>query len=179
LALYDGAERRKRPVGAIISTSFSKLPRVLVASLLFGLVTFWPLLLLVAAPLLLLASSHTGSGVFLAIPILALFAIAWVYIALIRFALTPFVALFEQDVPVLKTLGRSKHLLQKGGQWFLLKGLLLLILIAIIAAIATGTTVQKLNQSDNLGLNIFMVVVDMFANSVLVMLYRNRKIVRG
>ncbi len=108
-----------------------------------------------------------------------LVVVMWIYIALIRFALTPYVALFEPDIPITKTLGRSKHLLVKGGQWFLIKGFLLLLLGLIILAVATGQDLPELMDSDNIAFNIFLIIVSVIVNGGLVMLYHNRKIVRG
>ncbi len=45
LALYDGSENRKSSVSTILSSSFSRLGRVVLADLLFCLVVFWPIVL--------------------------------------------------------------------------------------------------------------------------------------
>lgn len=180
LALYDGSENRKSSLSQILSSSFSRLGRVVLADLLFCLVAFWPIALIIFLPIIFLTSGVGGSNSSLILlPILMLVAVIWIYIALVRFALAPYVALFEPNVPITKTLGRSKHLLVKGGQWFLVKGFLLLLLILIILAVATGQNLPELMDSNNIAINIFLIIVSIVVNGGLVMLYHNRKIVRG
>lgn len=180
LAINDGSENRKNTLSATLSNGISKMVRVVLADILFILVAFWPVVLIIFVPIILLTSGGAGSkNLLILLPILMLVAIIWIYLALIRFALAPFVALFEPDVPITKTLGRSNHLLQKGGQWFLLKGFLLVILILIILAVATGQSLPELMDSNGAISNVFFIFITVIANGALVMLYRNRKSVRG
>lgn len=180
LALYDGSENRKSSLSTILSNSFSRLGRVVLADILFCLVAFWPIVLIIFLPIIFLTSGVGGSNSSLILlPILMLVATVWIYIALVRFSLAPYVALFEPNVPITKTLGRSKYLLVKGGQWFLVKGFLLLLLVLIILAVATGQNLPELMDSNNIAVNIFLIIVSLVVNGALVMLYHNRKIVRG
>ncbi|MBP6962671.1 hypothetical protein KBB49_03995 [Candidatus Saccharibacteria bacterium] len=180
LALYDGSENRKSSLSTILSNSFSRLGRVVLADILFCLVAFWPIVLIIFLPIIFLTSGVGGSNSSLILlPILMLVAVIWIYIALVRFALAPYVALFEPNIPITKTLGRSKHLLVKGGQWFLVKGFLFLLLILILLAVVTGQNLPELMDSNNLVINIFLIIVSVVVNGSLVMLYHNRKIIRG
>ncbi len=180
LAIYDGSEKRKSSIGATISQGFARVGRVIVANVLFALISFWPVVLIIFLPIIFLTSGHTGgSSSLILIPILMLVAVVWAYIALIRFALAPYVALFEPNVPITKVLGRSKFLLMKGGQWFLVKGFFLLLLVVIILAIVTGKNLPELENSSNIGINLFLIIASILVNGALVMLYHNRKIVRG
>jgi uncharacterized integral membrane protein len=67
----------------------------------------------------------------------------------------------------------------KGGQWFLVKGFLLLLLLVIVLAIATHKNLSELMNSNNIAINIVLIIASIIVNGVLVMLYHNRKIVRG
>ncbi|MDB5185985.1 MAG: hypothetical protein JWL85_508 [Candidatus Saccharibacteria bacterium] len=177
--LYDGADNRKNSVKATLSKSLRSVGRVAAANTLFALVCLWPFTLMVVVPLAILtAGSAASNSLFLILPILMIAAMAWGYIAFVRYALAPYVALFEPDVPIIKTLGRSKHLLTKGGQWFLLKGMLLLFTILIVLAIATGSDVRSVLNTGNIVLNIFLTIVSITAQGAMVMLYRNRRVVR-
>lgn len=180
LAIYDGSENRKSSIRTIISNSFARAGRVITANVLFALVSFWPIVLIIFLPIIFIISGHTsGNSSIILMPILMLVAVIWVYIALMRFALAPYVALFEPDVPIKKVLGRSKHLLMKGGQWFLVKGFLLILLLAIVLAVATHQSLPELMNSNSLAMNIVLILVSVIVNGALVMLYHNRKIVRG
>lgn len=180
LAINDGSEGRKSSIGTTVSNSFARTGRVVVANTLFSLVSFWPIVLIIFLPIILLTSGHTGgSSSLILVPILLLVAVIWAYIATIRFALAPYVALFEPNIPITKTLGRSKHLLLKGGQWFLVKGFLLLLLIVIVIAVATHQNLPELMNSNNIAINIVLIITSIVVNGALVMLYHNRKIVRG
>lgn len=179
LALYDGSENRKSSLSTILSNSFSRLGRVVLADVLFFLVTFWPIILIIFLPIILLTNGVGESNYSsILLPILILVALIWNYVASVRFALAPYVALFELDVPVTKTLGRSKHLLVKGGQWFLVKGFLFLLLVLILLAIASGQNLPELMNSNNIVISIFLIIISIVVDGALVMLYHNRKIIR-
>jgi hypothetical protein len=179
LALYDGSESRKSSLASMLSRSVARIKRVIVADLLFSLVALWPAVLIIFVPLILLDRGSIYGSSSLVLPIALLAASTWLYVALTRFALAPYVALFEPDVPVTKVLGRSMHLLVKGGQWFLVKGALLLLLTFIIIAVATGQSLPELMDANDMIINIGLIFVSVVVNGALVMLYNNRKIVRG
>lgn len=180
LALYEGNENRRSSIGAILSQGFAKLGRIILANMLLSLIVFVPVVLIISLPLILPLSGATGGSLSLILfPITMLIAVVWSCVALIKCALIPYVALFEPNVPVFKTMGRSKYLLSKGGQWFLVKGFLFALLILIVIGVATGQNLQELSDSNGVVSNVLLMVLSIFANGVLVMLYRNRKIVRG
>lgn len=180
LALFDGSENFKSSFKIILSRSFSTLGRVVLANLLFSIVTLWPLVVIIILPLILIASGGQAPGAsFLLMTLVTLSAIVWIYIALVRYALVPYVALFEPKVSIFNTLGRSAHLMVKGGQWFVVKGILLLLLILIIFSILTGQNPSTLNDSDNIITIIAGIILTVIINGVLVMLYRNRRAVKG
>jgi hypothetical protein len=103
LAIFDGSEKRKSAIATTITNSFARVGRVITANVLFALVSFWPIVLIIFLPIIFLTSGHTGgSSSLILIPVLMLVAVLWAYIALIRFALAPYVALFEPDIPITK-----------------------------------------------------------------------------
>jgi len=180
LAVYDGSDNIKSSVRRTLSVSRARFRRVAAASILYVLLAIWPVVIIIITPLVLLLTGHLGgNSSVLFVPVLILIAIAWEYIAIIRYALTPYVALFEPEIPVTKTLGRSKYLLQFGGQWFLVKGFLLLIGLCIILALITHRSLYQLTNSNSAFIDIVFILVSIIINAVLVMLYRNRKIVRA
>lgn len=180
LALYDGSINRKSSLSTIMSQAFSRLSRVIVANILFSLVVFWPTVLISLLPFILLASGEgAGNSVFFLMPLAVLLSIGWVTVTLLRFALVPYVALFEPDVPLLKTLGRSNHLLRKGGQWFLVKGFLLVFLVVLVLSAVTGQNIPEVANSNNVVSTIAIFVISALVNGALVMLYRNRKTIKG
>ncbi len=179
LALYDGADGRKSSIGATIGTSFKRIGRVIMANVLFTLLTIWPIVLIFFLPIILFTGGvDPGTSLLLGF-ILMLVSLVWAYIALIRFALAPYIALFEPEIPVTKTLARSKRLLIKGGQWFLVKGILLLIACSVVVALTTGQDILELTDSSTIVGNLLYVIVSILANGSLVMLYRNRRAIRN
>lgn len=183
LAINEGAEGKTSNLKEVFSRSLRSVVRVTLASLLVGAVIAGPIVAvgLLLALLALSGGNGTGSTVAL-ITLIPLLAFIWVIIAVLRYALTPLIALFEKDVPLTKTLGRSKHLLQHGGQWFLVKGFFLLFVVSIILSSLTGDSLQDLGQqtgSTNVLFNILAVLLGLIVNGVMVMLYRNRRAVRS
>lgn len=184
LALYAGSQGRKNSLANVFSMSFTIIGRVILAELLFIVVVFWlPALMVILPAIHMISSTISGATASISSLVLLLIAtlvaIVWAYITLVRFALVPFVALFEPNVPITKTLGRSKHLLMKGGQWFLVKGFLLLAAITIVLNILTPENSSAGADVMNVVGSVIIIIVSILANGVLVMLYLNRKAVRG
>jgi hypothetical protein len=145
---------------------------------LFSLVVTGPLIGYIAYVLILLVTNPA----YLLLPAgtigLLLVSLIWAVIAFLRFGLMPLVGLFEPEVPVRKTLSRSKFLLMKGGQWFLVKGMLVMLFIYIVLAAATNSSVQELSNSNNIAIQVVLGVFGLLAEAVLVLLYRNRRAVK-
>jgi hypothetical protein len=162
-----------------LSTTLSKAAsvtlRVAGTNALTAIVAIWPFIIVAMLPLLAVRSSG-GALLSLLTIILGLAAIVWIFIAMLRYSLASLVAAFEPSVPVTQTLNRSKELLKNGGQWFLLKGFVLVIAIVIIVGVLTGgnTVAYSSSSSNSLTQNIIMAVVSIFIEGALVMLYFNR-----
>lgn len=186
IALNDGAEGRKSPIGPLFKRALQRVRKVFLGSVLLYLYIVLPLIAF-GVVLFMTTFSNAGTGsldlarglVF--IVIMYLVALIWSIIMMLRYGLMPIVALFEPNVPVFALGKRSKQLLFHGGQWFLVKSALLLFLIFIIISILGGQSSSGLqsSRSDNTLVNLLSVIVSTIANGVLVMLYRNRKAVKG
>jgi hypothetical protein len=181
-ALYDGAERQKVPVGQTLKRGFKGLLRVFVASVLYGLVIVGPEIVSGTFFFFTILSgqgSFGGANVGM-ISIVAYFgSIVWMIIAMLRYSLAPYIALLEPSLPVTKTLSRSFHLLRKGGQWFIFKGALLVFLIMIIIGILAGEeNIQSVASSNNMIVIIVSSLLSILIDGSMVMLYRNRRIIR-
>lgn len=180
LAIKDGSENRKSAIGELFSASMKHIVRVTLANALVTTVAVWPVVIIALLPLIALAMGISmGLSSVVIIPLLMIVAVAWAIVALLRFALVSHVALFESELPLLKTLGRSKHLLTKGGQWFIVKGVALMLVPVLGVAVVTGSSFEDLQSSNNLAINILFGAIAVVANGVMVMLYHNRKAVKG
>ncbi len=176
LALADGRHGHKSSLNTILKQALARTRHVAGAHALFVMVSIWPAVLVIALPLILLLTSlNLGLAVFLFVPLTYLAAMVWVVVTVVRFALAPYVALFEPEVRVAKTLGRSKQLLMRGGQLFLVKGLLLVFLISFAISAATHTPYDKLANNTDPVLDAIALILWLGMHGVLVMLYHNRK----
>lgn len=181
LALYDGAEERKSRFGTLFKTGIKRMWRVAVASALLWLVAVVPILIAIVLSFIFVFSAGSSSStisLFLT-PILSIVSVVVMIILLLRFSLAPYVALFEPEIPIRKTLSRSKQLLLKGGQWFLLKGVFLILGLLLILSASTGLSAEELKNTSNIIVNVVAFLISIIANGVVVMLYRNRRTVKG
>lgn len=178
-SLYDGNNRHRRAVMETLRVAIRHLPRVALACLLVGAAIYGPLIGVSILTILLTLSGSVNSGFSILPLLLSLVAMVWILVGLLRYSLAPMVAFFERDVPIMKTLGRSSHLLQGGGQWFIVKGVALLILLVIIISASAGIeNQQQLQDSDNIFVNIALIILMIVANGAMVMLYDNRRRVK-
>lgn len=180
--LLSSARRGNDTLLTLVKQTSQSVLRVSLATLIFGLVVVGPVILvymLVFALLLSGASASTGPAGTVAALVVPLLVFVWVLIALLRYSLVPYVALFETEVPIAKTLKRSKHLLMHGGQWFLFKEGLLVFLLVCIGVLATGQNLSDAQNSPGILTLLFTVLFTVMIVSVNYMLYVNRKAVRG
>ncbi len=179
LALYAGAEGHKTPVGRTMAHAFRAIPRVIGAMVLTGLVVIGPLLISMLLSFGITAGGR-GSGLTGLVVVTSIAGVAWAIVAMLRFALAPYVALFEPEIPIVKTLSRSQHLLIKGGQWFIFKGYLLLLLVTVALVLMSGaSSFEEFEQNGSIAGSIGSLLLINIATGVMAMLYRNRRTVRG
>ncbi|MGO3701976.1 MAG: hypothetical protein ACTJG2_02185 [Candidatus Saccharimonadales bacterium] len=175
LSLRDGMKQQKSSLGAVLSTSFARLGRVVLANILFGAITFLPLFAISFLPLLFVLGNQTsGSAIYAIVPILMLASVVWMYFSFVRFALVPYVAVFEPKTPILSTLNRSKQLLANGGQWFIVKGVLLLLLVLIVVGVLTTPDPYANSTLGNIVSFIFAIIIPIFSCGALVAFYHHR-----
>ena len=171
LALDAGANGRRSGVGETFRASMGMLKRVVAANLLIAAIAVGPFIL--AAALGLAFAVHGGPLTVLSF-LFALAGMIWVYVALLRYLLAPYVAIFEPEVPISKFLTRSRELMRKGGQWFVIKGAVATILVVLILSFIAGPSLQKLPTPISILLNLVALVVELVASGTVVLLYRNR-----
>lgn len=177
LAVNAGADGQKTGVGQTIKESFHHLKRVFLAQLLLVSVLCLPILATLSVFFMVFTppdASMIGWAILLVIAAMIVF-----YILLFRFMLAPYVALFEPQTPVLKTLSRSRQLMVGGGQWFVFKGTLLMIGLFVVIALITGSDPQDSASVGSILSNLLTSAISLVASSCLVLLYRNRKQVKG
>lgn len=162
-------------VRMVLKKALLVTPRIAKVNAWVAVIAYWPIALAAFLPLLLLAGARTGGSSFAVLtPVLVIAALVWSIIAQLRYALAPYVAMFEPDVPVKQTLKRSQELLSHGGQWFIVKGFLLLLGIFILIAILTKSSFNQLQSTDNIAINIILIILSILVEGALVMLYLNR-----
>lgn len=183
-----GAMRRKAPLKATLGAASRTIIRVSLAMLLSAAVTIGPFIAagFIAAYLSLGSlvepsdnTSATSDIAGLGISALLLLGTAvWAILAALRYALTPYVALFEK-VKLVKALGRSHHLSKDGGQWFVFKGFLLYALISILIGAVVEPISGQGSSTNWLLTTVLSIPVELFVIGGMTMLYRNRQTVRG
>ncbi len=181
VTLYDGREGRKTNLKQLLATCRHKFLRVIGANILLGLAVAGPLIVSSLLGLILSfasrGSDHSSPLLLMIVLLMGLVGSAWMIIAVVRYALVPLVAVFE-NIPLPQTLARSNFLLSHGGKWFIFKGFLLFILIALVLSAVTGQNLENASNSTNPVLVVLLLLSAIMANGGLIMLYHNRRIVR-
>lgn len=161
-------------IGGTLKKALSVTVRVAKVNVLVVIFAYWPFLLVASLPLVLF-SVNTGSPAILGIvPLLMIAALIWAIIVHLRLALAPYIAIFEPEVPVRQTLQKSSTILKKGGQWFIVKGFLLVLAIIILLGAATGSNLRELQNSGSIFVNVVLLVVSILVVGAMTMLYFNR-----
>jgi hypothetical protein len=180
--IFESGEGRKPNLPQIAAEARSRILRLLFANFLVGLLAIGPIvfisnifLLLKLAPLSASGAETTANALTLAIWIAVL---AWLILVILRYALAPIAALFEPDIKLWHSLRRSRELLAGGGQWFIGKLLLIVLVAGIVLSAASGERVRALDSTDSTLVNGGLIVLEILINGTLVMLYRNRKMVK-
>lgn len=177
--LMSGAEHRQDNVLAVLLHAVKRTPKLTLANATVYLITMGPLIGLMILAILASLAIHSFASIFIVI-LAYIGGLAWMIVASLRYALTPYVILFEENAPIKQALYKSRHLLLQGGRWFLIKGFVLVFILALLLSAATGADINgTLQGSNSWGADIASAVLILFINNSLVMLYRNRRIIRG
>lgn len=185
LSVRDGLDGKHSKVGANLRYSLSRLPRVILTTWLVSLIAAGPIIVgSIIFIGVIFASMFNGSGgssgaLTIGGVVFVLASLAWLIIAYLRFSLAPYVALLEPGTGFMHALKRSKQLVVKGGQWFIVKGVLLILLLLIILAVATGSSLQELSDNPSWPVVVADMLVTVIVYGVLYALYRNRVAVKG
>ena len=186
LCIRDGLDGHRGNVMATIKEMLHKLLRVVLTNALTSVVTYGPLVIgLIIMVGVFLAAVFSGIGGksfniggLIVSSLLVIAGGLWSILATVRFVLAPYVALFEPQVSVWHTLGRSRTLLRKGGEWFLIKGFLLMLLVYGLVAIITGNTLKEAINSNSVIVIIINILTSLLVYGGLYTLYRNRVAVK-
>lgn len=172
----------KYGIGTVLKKTLKSIVRVVKVNAWVAIIAYWPIAITAFLLLFLLGvggSRGGNSSLALLTPILIIAALIWALIAQLRYALAPCVALFEPEVPVRQTLKRSEELLKKGGQWFVFKGLLIIMAIYIFLEVVTGSNLRQLENSNDNNITAIFIVISILIEGALVMLYFNRSRKQG
>ncbi len=167
----------KYGIGTTLKKALKSTVRVVKVNAWVVIVAYWPIVIAAFLPLLLVSGGDSRGGnasLALLTPVLIIAALIWALIAQLRYALAPYVALFEPEVPVMQTLKRSEQLLKKGGQWFVFKGVLIILAIFIFLAVVTGSNLRQLENSNDNIINVIFIILSILIEGAMVMLYLNR-----
>lgn len=180
LALMQGANRKiYRSLRDTIRQSLAATGRVTTAWLLFAALLALPGIL--GAVVILTAIYGLGVNPDQALPylvILVIAIIAGVITAAINYTLVPYVAFFEQHIPLKQTLGRSRQLVMRRGRLFILGIYLILGAFLALAFRLAHTIDSLLPLSGGLLFGMALLPALILTNGIFVTLYRKRRLAR-
>lgn len=183
-ATDDGFEGRRVVVSATLRRAAATMIRLMLTNTLVVVFVGWPVLVALVVPYIVLWREVNygleGTLTLFILVGLALwaFAIVWLLVFGLRFALAGMVSFFEPNVPIRKTLKRSSYLLRKGGRWFLFKMYLMFALVFIVLYLVLGLWNHP-QTWQIIAFELAIAVLSVFVNAVFVALYRNRRAVKG
>lgn len=126
-AFYDN--RTVRPMQPLME-GFKVLRRIALTNLLWNMISYAPII--IGGWIVVYAVFLTLSPMWLiVVPLLALISIVWVLIVGLRYCLSPVVAQCEPSVPIRQILPRSRKLLGPKGQWVVVLGAVVSMIIGI------------------------------------------------
>ena len=176
LALDAGANGRRSGVGETLRASFGHFRRVIIADLFIVVAAMGPLLavILISVPIVSFAKPLAVLTI-----VGGVAGTIWVYVALLRYMMAPYVAIFEPELPASRLLSRSRQLMKKGGQWFIIKEFVVVFLGLALLSYIAGTASHGSSGPLSLVVNLVSFAATLVASGMIVMLYRNRKLVRS
>jgi hypothetical protein len=176
VAIYSsGAQKRKSSINVVLSKSMGKIGIVGAATALLTILTFVPAVLGILLPVTFLLMAHAAASLSYVLPLLYLLAMAWVTFVSRRYALVPYIALFERDVSLGQMLVNSRHLLADGGRRFMTQATLGALALLLLATYLSGGSLRHLSNKVDIYIVIFAGIISLIINAILVMLYRNQK----
>ncbi len=177
LALFDGSQSRTSTIGNVLTKSLSQIVRMLKALATLGAIALGPMAVVALVPVIAV-SIHGAKSLAYVLPTLYLAALVWSTAVGLRYALVPYVALFEPGLNLKQSFGRSSSLLA-GSQKTMLMGILpfLTVVGALVAFVHYRP--QAVLHPANVVINLVLLLIALIANGALVMLYCNRRLFKA
>ncbi len=180
IAVMDGVNRKKyRSIRSTIRRSLSHAHRVANSWWLLVIVHFFRLS---AVLMLALIYAHLIVDYFklpdIILGTLGLIGTVWFVKGLLDYCLVPFVALFESNLLLTETFARSRQLMKRQGQFFVISLSMLLTLIIFIIYKATEMVAAITGNNSDILFLVGLLIAVTAANCSMVMLYRKRKLAR-
>ena len=180
LALRGSYNGEEQPFSVYLKNGFRLFWRAFAATALYVLGVVGPLLAVAVIGLVMALSGLQPSNVSNIILYIGGFVgLIWMFMAILRFSLSVQVAIFEPETSLLKVLRRSSHLMRGGGQWFIVKAVILLLVVSLVVSVVTGNGFSTAGaQEPNIIGSLLLGLLTPFVYGVTTMLYRNRVAVR-
>lgn len=180
VVIFESKAKNKIRFKEMLMFSLSKIFRLIKAGVVTWFVSAFPLLILfftlILGKLTGVGGWKISLGSFL---VLSLFGIIWLFVAAFRYILVPYVSMFEPDIPISKTLSRSRQLLRNGGGLFVLKLIISTLFTFIVIGVVTGISLDEMRNSRSIIINIIQIVLGCIYSGVLVMFYINRRQIKS
>lgn len=178
-ALADGHRDQRSPIIALLKDGLRNIIRV-------TWVGFVATLLMIAIPCVAFAvvialdiiGRHNSVATISSL-VIGLGTVVWVLVASLRLVLVQQVAVFEPQLSPITCLRRSSQLLRGGGQWFIVKGSMLIFAVYIVLSIINSSGLKNLDKTHNPFILAGLTIIALLGQGVLTMLYINRAAVRG
>jgi len=179
-AVNDGVNRHKSRPLVLLKQSLRQLFRLVLVGLQFGLRVYGPLLLVVIVAVgILLVTTTDSTGLTILFILGQIATTVWILIAALRYILVTVVAVLEPELSITKAFKRSATLLGGAGQWFVIKSLLLMTAVGFILAFASALIPTGKASIGGWVFAAFAVAYIIFWWGMLVLLYLNRRAVKG
>lgn len=158
-------------------SSFKKLGRTILAIMMLCIAIFIPMLLIL--PMFVTSIITTQPDVSsVVLPFIGLYIVLSIVTIILwtRFALIPYIALFEPNVPKMKLFKRNEQLLfaKDNSKWFTVKVRGLYVAIYITTSVVAGTIEYFTNELLGDILSLILITTLIFMHGILVMFYHNR-----
>lgn len=180
LSIFHGASRKYyRSLRSTIRASLTSTSRVTGAWLLFLALLFVPIATAAFVLLIWLYQARPVIPDLLPYLVLATVVVSsWLIGVAINYTLAPYVALFEPEVPVSETFGRSRQLVRRRGRMFLLGAHISFILFLALAFYVATIISSFTPIATGLTMAIIVPAALLLANGILVAFYRKRRLAR-
>lgn len=180
IAIMEGSTLKKyKSIRRTIRIGLHRATRVMNAWLMVVAAIVCPLIVAAIVSIIYMqANEFTMLRMLETLPGLIIGAITWTIFILMQYSMVPYVALFESNIKLKRTFARSHELVSNRGRIFILMGYM-----AMISALALSYLLSLLIENlvllnKMITFSILAFVLMLFANSIMVALYRKRRLAR-